>query len=158
MLQTGRRVLSVVAVAAMAAAGLIMTTGDGAAASRGSRTVGWTQTGTGAQISQNGSTLVIVSAVTNSLDGDGAVVATVTLNGNSATDTAVRYQANGVGRFEETLTLGAPANGVIPYTGTGKCTAGTGVHKHERCSYTFTGTENASTSMASFKITGTTTR
>src|SRR5260370_2466495 len=94
MLQTGRRVLSVVAVAAMAAAGLIMTTGDGAAAGRGSRTVGWTQTGTGAHISQNGSTLVIVSAVTNSLDGNGAVVATVTLHRNTPTPTPPRSQPN----------------------------------------------------------------
>jgi hypothetical protein len=221
MLRTGRRTLGAIAVAAVAAGGLVTTAATGAFASpgvertsargkvptaenppptgqvipdeernnmllliehgaslaethttghdqaapvaavaqpRGARTVGWTQTGTGALINQNGSTL-IVSAVHNSIDGDGAVVATLTLNGNGGTDTAVRYQANGVGRFEETFSNGAPdANGVMPFTGSGKCTGGTGVHKNEKCSYTTTGTYNPNTSVVSFNITGTTTR
>jgi hypothetical protein len=122
------------------------------------RTTTWTQSGTGALINRNGSTLA-VAAVTNSLDGDGAVVSKVTLNGSGGTDTAVRYQANGVGTFKETFTNGAPdANGVIPYTGRGTCTGGTGVHRREKCSYSFTGSYDPKTSVVSFTITGTTIR
>ena len=130
-----------------------------AAQKRNARTVGWTQTGVGSSISQNGS-MLLVAAVKNSLDGDGAVVSTVTLNGNGGTDAATRYQANGVQKFKETFTLGAAdANGVLPYTGSGTCTGpGTGVHKQEKCSYTFTGTLNSNTNVLSFNITGTTTR
>jgi hypothetical protein len=53
----------------------------------------------------------------------------------------------------------ADANGLIPYNGSGKCTGpGTGVHKHEKCSYTFTGTLNPATQVVEFNITGTSTR
>jgi hypothetical protein len=123
------------------------------------RTTSWTQTGTGSSISKDGS-IMIVAAVKNSLDGDGAVVATVTLNGTSGTDTATRYQANGVQKFQESFTLGTPdANGLTPYSGTGKCTGpGTGVHKHEQCNYTYTGTLNSTTQVVEFSISGTTTR
>jgi hypothetical protein len=123
------------------------------------RTASWTQTGTGSSISKDGS-LMVVAAVKNSIDGDGAVVSTVTLNGTNGTDTATRYQANGVQKFEESFTLGAPdANGLTPYSGNGKCTGpGTGVHKHEQCSYTFTGTLNSATQVVEFSISGTTTR
>jgi hypothetical protein len=199
MFHAGRKVLQLAAVAAVAAAGLVMTAGAVSAAgpdpgvdppqtrdlmlaaieggapmaeTRGpaveqigtvknakTRTVSWTQTGVGSSISQDGS-LMIVAAVKNSLDGDGAVVSTVTLNGTSGTDTATRYQANGVQKFEESFTLGAAdANGLTPYSGSGKCTGpGTGVHKHEQCSYTFTGTLNPTTQVLNFNITGTTTR
>jgi hypothetical protein len=123
------------------------------------RTVPWTQSGIGANINQSGSMLVVAS-VKNSVDGDGAVVSTVTLNGNSGTDKATRYQANGVQNFEETFTLGAPdANGLIPYEGSGKCTGpGTGVHKNEKCSYTYSGSLDPTTNQVKFDITGTTTR
>jgi hypothetical protein len=129
---------------------------DGASLS--SRATAWTQTGTGALITQGGSQLLVAS-VSNSLDGDGAVVARITLNATGGTDTAVRYQANGVGTFVEQFTNGTPdANGVLPFTGTGRCTGGTGVHRHERCRYTTTGTYNPTTSVVSFTITGMTTR
>ncbi len=167
MLQTRRMALR---AAAVAAAVLVMTAGAAAAANRGSgtalaaqkhksRTVTYTETDTGAQISQNGSLSVQVTAGTNSLDGDGASVTTITLNGNIGTDTSILYHANGVGRFKEAFTLGAPdANGMIPFTGSGQCTGGTGVHKHEKCSYTYAGTENPQTTVFHLKITGTTTR
>jgi hypothetical protein len=131
----------------------------GAAKSARSRTVSWTQTGTGASISKDGS-LMVVAAVKNSLDGDGAVVSTITLNGTNGTDTATRYQANGVQKFQESFTLGTPdANGLTPYSGSGKCTGpGTGVHKHEQCSYTYTGTLNSTTQVVEFSVSGTTTR
>lgn len=160
MLHTRQWALRVVAVAAVAAAGLVMAAGAGAAGSpTKTRTVSWTQTGVGANVSQNGS-LLLVASVKNSLDGEGATVAAVTLNGNNGTNTATRYMANGVQKFEETFTLGAPdANGLTPITGSGKCTGpGTGVHKNEKCSYTYTGALNPTTAAVEFNITGTTTR
>ncbi|MDQ6855310.1 MAG: hypothetical protein M3046_16760 [Actinomycetota bacterium] len=154
----------------MAAAALVMTAGAAAAADRGtgtalaaqkhkSRTVTFTETDTGAQISQNGSMSVSVTAFTNSLDGDGAAETTATLNGDSGTDTTIAYMANGVGRYKDTFTLGAPdASGMIPMTGSGKCAGGTGVHKHEKCSFTFTGTDDPQTTVYHLDITGTSTR
>lgn len=159
MRHTRSAALRVGALATVAVAALMMSAGVGATATKDKRAVAFTQTGTGAVISQNGST-ILVAAVKNSLDGDGATVATLTLNGTSGTDTATRYQANGVGKFEETFTLGAPdANGLVPVTGSGKCVnGGTGVHKNEKCSYTYTGTQNPTTNTVSFNITGTTSR
>jgi hypothetical protein len=163
MLRTRRSALRVAGVAAVAAAGLLATPAAGAvedSASYKARSTEWTQSGTGVSINQGNGTYLTVAAVKNSIDGDGAVVANLTLNGSTGTDTATRYQANGVQKFEETLTIGtADANGMIPYNGTGKCTGpGTGVHKNEKCSYTFTGTLNPATQVVDFNITGTTTR
>jgi hypothetical protein len=166
MLQTGRRAIR---VAGVAAAVLVMTAGVAAAANRGtgtalparqhtSRTVKYTETYTCAIISQNGPMVVEACAGHNSVDGDLARVATSTLNGTTGTDTAIDYRINGVSRANETFTIGArDANGMTPYTETGTCTGGTGVHKHEKCSYTITGTLNQ-TLVDRGTITGTTTR
>jgi hypothetical protein len=43
-------------------------------------------------------------------------------------------------------------------TGTGKCVGGTGVHKNQKCTYTFTGTRNSTTTVYTVKVTGTYTR
>jgi hypothetical protein len=167
MLHTRRRALRVAAVAAVATAGLVMTAASGTAASshQGASAAPkkekeWTQTGIGASITQSDGSMLLVASVENSLDGDGATVAKITLNGSNGTDTATRYTANGVGKFEEEFTLGATdASGMIPYTGRGKCVqGGTGVHKGEKCKYTYTGTLNPSTNVVNFNITGTTTR
>ena len=71
MLQTRRGTLRVVG---MAVAVLVMTAGAAGAAlaPQKPRKVPYTLTGTCAQISQTGSTLVIVCAGTSSIDGDGA--------------------------------------------------------------------------------------
>jgi hypothetical protein len=48
---------------------------------------------------------------------------------------------------------------MIPITGSGKCVqGGTGVHKGEKCNYTYTATLNPNTNVVNFNITGTTTR
>jgi len=164
MLQTRR---SAVRVAGATAALLIMTTGSAAAANRGTaaapaaqkrHTVPYTVTATCAPISQNGSVSVIVCAGTHSLDGDIAAVATITLNGLSGTDTSIEYDANGARRVKETFTAALDANGMITLTGSGTCTGGTGVHKHEKCSYTLNATENPQTRLSHSTETGTTTR
>jgi len=163
MLHTRRKAIRVAAVAAVAAAGLLASPPAGAlgdSASFKARSTEWTQSGTGVTIDQGNGTYLTVAAVKNSVDGDGAVVAKLALNGSSGTDTATRYQANGMQKFEETFTLGqADANGMIPYNGSGKCTGpGTGAHKNEKCSYTFTGTLNSATQVVNFNIEGTSTR
>jgi hypothetical protein len=167
MLHTRRRALRVAAIAAVATAGLVMTAASGTAAGshQGAAAAAksekeWTQTGTGANITKEDGSLLLVASVKNSLDGDGATVANIKLNGNSGTSTATRYQANGVGKFAEEFNLGAPdANGMIPITGSGKCVqGGTGVHKSEKCQYTYTATLNPNTNVVNFNITGTTTR
>jgi hypothetical protein len=124
------------------------------------KTKQWTQTGSGASITQDDGSMLLVASVDNSIDGDGATVAKVTLNGDSGIDTATRYTANGLGKFEEEFTLGAPdANGMVPIAGSGKCVqGGTGVHKGEKCNYTYTATLNSNTNVITFNITGTTTR
>jgi hypothetical protein len=151
----------------VATAGLVMTAASSTAASshQGAAAAAksekeWTQTGTGANITKEDGSLLLVASVKNSLDGDGATVANIKLNGNSGTSTATRYQANGVGKFAEEFNLGAPdANGMIPITGSGKCVqGGTGVHKSEKCQYTYTATLNPNTNVVNFNITGTTTR
>lgn len=167
MLHTRRRALRVAAVAAAAVAGLVMTAASGTAASShhgvsaaAKSEKDWTQTGTGSSIAQSDGSILLVTSVKNSLDGDGATVAKITLNGNAGTNTATRYTANGVGKYEEEFTLGAPdAGGMIPVTGSGKCVqGGTGAHKGEKCTYTYTGTLNPNTNVTNFNITGTTTR
>ena len=164
MLQTRRRAIR---VAGVAAAVLVMTAGAAAAANRGTatalapqkpRTVPYTETATCATISQNGPKRVIVCAGTHSIDGDTAAVATITLNGTSGTDTSIEYDANGARKVKETFTGAVDANGMITLTGSGTCTGGTGVHKHEKCSYTLTGTTNPQTNLSSSKEVGTTTR
>jgi hypothetical protein len=151
----------------MAVAVLVMTAGAAGAANRGAATalapqkprpVPYTGTATCAQINQTGSTHMIVCAGTSSIDGDIAAVATITLNGTSGTDTSIEYDANGARRVKETFTGGVDANGMVTLTGTGTCTGGTGVHKHEKCSYTLTGTTNPQTNLSTNKEVGTTTR
>jgi hypothetical protein len=168
MFKEGRKAVVARAVAAIAAVGLAMIATTGLAAgsvgsvprSRSTRSTSFTETDTGASITQPDGSFLTVLSVKNSMDGAGAVVSMSKLNGSSGTDTATRYQENGVQRFAESFTLGtAGANGLIPITGHGKCVGpGTGVHKHERCTYTFTGTLNATTEVVNDTVTGTTTR
>jgi hypothetical protein len=165
MFQTRRRGLRAAAVAAVAMAGLVMTAASGLAegshhGASAAPKKEWTQTFVGASITQDDGSMITVGAVKNSIDGEGATVAHVTLNGNSGTDTATRYNANGLAKGEEQFTLGdADANGIIPITGSGKCVqGGTRVHNGEKCNYTFAGTLNPNTNAVILNIAGTTTR
>jgi hypothetical protein len=92
--------------------------------------------------------------------GSGLISASPVQPGESGTGFFGGYTANGVVKGEEEFTLGATdANGMIPYTGSGKCVqGGTRVHKGEKCNYIFTGTLNPNTNVVTFNITGTTTR
>jgi hypothetical protein len=165
MLHIRGRVVGVMAIAAVAAA-LVMTGGAGPAAAgvratpaAAAKDKPFTETITGAQISQTGSTVVSVWSDKNSVEGDGAGVVTITLNGTDATGSGTQYWASGAAKFTETFTLGAAgADGTIPYTGSGKCAGGTGVHKHEKCNFTFEGSLNPTTTVFTSNVTGTLTR
>jgi hypothetical protein len=111
-----------------------------------------------ANISQTGSRRVLVCAGTHSIDGNIAAVATITFHGLHGTDTSIEYDANGARRVKETFTAAVSANGTITLTGRGICSGGTGVHKHEKCSYTLSGTTNPRSNVSSSKEVGTTTR
>ncbi len=98
-----------------------------------------------------------VYAIKNSVDGEGATVST--LDTNAGTIDSTRYTAGGVLTGNETFTLGAPdASGMVPVSGSGKCTGGKSAFKNNKCSYTFTGTLNPQTTVVTFQITGTFTR
>jgi hypothetical protein len=156
-----------VRIAGATTALLVMISGSASAANRGAatalaahkrHTIPYTETATCAPIRQNGPVSVIVCAGTNSLDGNIAAVATITLNGVSGTDTSIEYDANGARRVRETFTGALDSNGMITLTGSGTCTGGTGVHRHEKCSYTLNGTTDPQNRLSHSTETGTTTR
>jgi hypothetical protein len=123
----------------------------------------FTQTDLGAQISARGKSFVAVYRVVSSLDGTGASIQRGSVTGTtfplSGTDTTTTYFANGVGKSKDQYKLSAVnAQGISTITGSGKCVSGTGVHKTEKCKYTFAGTYNPKTTVAHVKVTGTDTR
>ncbi len=122
------------------------------------RTVPYTATATCAPISQTVSRRVLVCAGTSTVDGNIAAVATITLHGLHGTDTSIEYDANGARMVKETFTAAVSANGTITLTGHGICTGGTGVHKHEKCTYTLTGMTKPHANVSTSKEVGTTTR
>jgi len=126
--------------------------------SQKAHTVRYTLTGTCAQISQTGSTLVIVCAGTSSVDREGAAVANITFRGTNGTATSTAYFDDGVRRSKETSTVATDASGATSLTGSGTCTGGTGVYKHAKCSYALTGTTYPKSNVSSSKEVGTVTR
>jgi len=164
MLHTKRTALRLTAIAAVAAAGLVMTTATGVTADRrrgeSKQEKEWTQTGIGANITQDDGSILLVASVENSIDGPGATVSEITLEGNTGTGSATRYTANGVVKGEEEFTLGAPdADGLIPFNGSGDCVkGGTRAYRGVKCTYTFTGTLDPTTNVVTFEITGTQSR
>ncbi len=153
-----RRVGAVAAVIGLVAA--VGVTGSAVAAK--SRAVTLTQLG--AHIIQRGTSFQAVYKVTSSLDGSGASVQVSNVKATdfplSGSDTTTTYFANGVLVTKNTFTLSTPnAKGISSLTGTGKCAGGgTGVHKHEKCTYTFKGSYNNLTTLTAVKATGTDTR
>jgi hypothetical protein len=153
-------------VGAIGVIGLFIVTGLSAyavAAPKGPTKHRLTETLIGAQVSVKGSSSESVYKVNSSLDHAGAAIQDVTVTGTtfplSGKDTFTTYYPNGVARSRDTFTLATlDANGISLITGSGKCLGGTGVHKKEKCTYTFKGTYNSKTTVASVKVTGTDTR
>ena len=73
-------------------------------------------------------------------------------------DRVTNYFADGVSKTTNTFEVSAPdASGIGTITGSGKCVGGTGVHKHEHCAYTFTGTFDYKTTLTKLTSIGTVT-
>lgn len=99
----------------------------------------------------------------SSRDGTGAAITRVTSASSTfpVTGTSVTriYFADGVSKHRDSFRQSAPnAQGISKFTGSGRCAGGTGIHKREKCHYTFTGTYNNKTDQNDLKITGTDTR
>lgn len=151
-----KRVVGVAGILGLvAAAGL----SSAAMAARKPTTRAFTRTFQGANIAPNES----AEKVTDSLTGSGAAVVTISVHANTTpltqTATSTIYFANGVVRAIDTTTPTAPNSaGIGTLSGSGKCVGGTGIHRHEKCRFTVTGTYNAKTGTDSVKWTGTVTR
>jgi hypothetical protein len=133
------------------------------AAPKGSTQPAFTENVTGAHIGMTGHSFENAYKVTSPLDGTGAGIEegliTATTPSTSGTSTLTDYFADGVQTLKETFTLGAPnANSISTLTGNGRCLGGIGIHKMQKCTYTFTGTDNEKTTVYTFKVTGTYTR
>jgi len=118
---------------------------------------------TGARISLHGAAFESVYKVLSPTSGTGAAIQdgtfTTTTFPLTGKDTFTNYFADGTLKTANTFTLSSPdANGIGNLTGNGKCTGGTGAHKHERCAYTFSGTYDYNTTLTKFTSTGTDTR
>lgn len=147
------------------AMGLVVALGvtGSAVAAKKPKKRAFTQTDLGAQIFGSGTSFQSAYKVKDSLEGNGASVqvgtvssaTTFPLSGTSKTTT---YFANGVARSQDTFTLSAPTANISTITGTGKCLGGTGVHKKEKCSYSFTGTYNTMTTVTTVTAKGTDTQ
>jgi hypothetical protein len=149
-------------VGAVGMLGLVIVAGFSAyalAAPKGPTKRSFTETYTGAQISTKGASSETVYKIVSSLDGTGAGIEDDSTTGLGGTGTYTTYSANGVGKGTDTYKFSVPnASGISAFTGSGKCAGGTGVHKKEKCTYTFTGTLNVKTNVGTYKITGTDTR
>ncbi len=119
----------------------------------------FTETVISASITSDGSEGV--SKVTDSVDGQGAGVTTTTVTGGTypirGSDKSTDYFANGVQRSTDAFTLTKPdANGISKITARGRCTGGTGVHRHLKCTFTFSGTVDTKPGgISKVRVTGT---
>lgn len=155
----GKRAIGLAGVLGLVVA--VGVAGSGFAASQHKRTL--TDTAVGAAIILHGTSFQTVYKQTTNLDGNGASVQTGTTSGTafplSGTDTDIAYYANGVSKTADKFKLSAPnAQGISTIAGSGKCVGGTGIHQHEKCSYTFTGTYDIKTTVTKVKATGTDSR
>jgi hypothetical protein len=146
--------------------GLIVATGFSAyaVAAPGAPTKrAFSETNVGATISMNGQRFESVYRVKRSPDGGGAAIEDGTVAGTtfpaSGIDTVKTYFADGVRLTKDAFTLGPPhTDGIGTITGSGKCLGGTGVHQSEKCTYTFAGTYDLTTTVVKVTLTGTDTR
>lgn len=152
-------------VGAVGIVGLVVVAGFSAyasAATKGPTKRSFTETIVGAEIGGTAAHPVEVFKIVSSLDGTCAGITHDSEAGTSfpihGTYTGTTYCANGVSKTSAKYVLQAPKNGMIAYTGSGKCVGGTRVHKKEKCTFTFKGVFNEKTNNDSAKSTGTDTR
>ena len=144
----------------VAAACMLLVAAGVSFSANAARRIPFHQTDTGAQISGSATAGTFAYKVSDSVDGTGAAVQVFTVDVSktplTGSDKTTSYFANGVSRSVDTFTIGAPdANGISAINGSGHCTGGTGAHRNEKCSYTFSGTYDSKTSRAVVKSKGT---
>lgn len=144
-----RRTVIALTAAALAAAAAIPAL---AASGAKHKTVHFTETLVGAGINKTQS----VYKVHDSVQGNGAAVQTVTSsNSKGGTSTVVSYYRHGSTTGTADFKFGTPQNGVLPLTGSGRTTGGTGSDKGVHSTYTFKGTYDSKTSIVHVTVTGT---
>ncbi|MEA2211504.1 MAG: hypothetical protein QOF83_1452 [Solirubrobacteraceae bacterium] len=116
----------------------------------------------GIVLTRSGNSAVSLYKVHSSLYGQGAAIQHAKLKNSNfpihGTDTVTTYYADGAAATKDTFTVGTlNASGIGAITGSGRCTGGTGIHKHQRCTYKLTGTYNAKTTISHVTATGTVT-
>lgn len=114
----------------------------------------------GVVLSRSGTAAVSLYNVHSSLYGNGAAVQNAKLLNSTfpihGTDSTTTYYASGAAKTKDKFTLGVlNASGIGKITGTGKCAGGTGIHKHQRCTYKLTGTYNSKTMVSHVTAKGT---
>jgi hypothetical protein len=145
--------------AALVALACVAVAGPAVGASK--KTTSFKEALDGAQISSSGTSFVQVYKVQNNRSGAGAAVqhATADVNTLTGSSTTVTYWRDGTTTSHETFTFTAPdANGTIQLSGKGKTVKGTGKHKGEKSTFTFTGTQNSQTTVTHVDVTGKVTR
>ena len=87
----------------------------------------------------------------------GAAVQLAKLNstGTAGTDTVTLFDGKGTILSADKFTVGKPVNGIITVKGTGRSLSGTGIYKHVKETYSFTGTINSKTGQYKFTLSGT---
>jgi hypothetical protein len=115
---------------------------------------------TGATISTDGLRFESVYRAMRTPDGPGAAIDDGTLLGTTypvaGHDHVTTYFHDGARVAAETFTLGPPhTDGIGAITGAGRCRGGTGVHRHETCTYRFSGTYDLATTIVRVRISGT---
>jgi hypothetical protein len=88
----------------------------------------------------------------------GAAVQNVKVNstGAAGTDTVTLFDGKGTILSADKFKVGkANANGIVPITGTGHALSGTGIYKHVKETYSFTGTYNTKIGQYKFTLSGT---
>jgi hypothetical protein len=88
----------------------------------------------------------------------GAAVQFVKLNSTATagTDRVTLFDGKGAILSTDKFTLGKPdANGIVTVTGTGHSVSGTGIYKHVKETYSFTGTVNTKNGQSKFTLSGT---
>lgn len=146
--------------AALVAMAALPSPPAGAAQARARR---FSETYTGATISRSGSRFESVYRAMRTPDGPGAAIEDAVLLGTiypvHGHDLVTTYFHDGTRVAAETFTLGPPdTDGIGAITGDGRCRGGTGVHRGERCTYSFQGTYDLATTIVKVRITGTYTR
>ncbi|MBV9816817.1 MAG: hypothetical protein JOZ07_00545 [Solirubrobacterales bacterium] len=150
-----------IAVTSAVAAGAVALPAGAATNKRGERS--FTERLSGTRLSSSGNRFEDLFRIKRSLDGGGAAIYDVQLNGTtypvSAEGSMIAFFRDGARNTRDTFKLLAPGtDGIGSIAGNGTCVGGTGLHKFETCTYRIKGNYNVVTGVTFMTLTGTDTR